>query len=87
MESSNFLTHVPVGLLLLGGGTLIMTALTPQRFWIRVNPEAIPEPLSRLWIIHLPFWMLNSWGKSAKLMFLCSGIGALATAIILLSLH
>jgi hypothetical protein len=48
---------------------MIITALTPRKIWIGVKLEALPKPLSSLWVIHLPFWMLSTKGITAKAMF------------------
>ena len=65
---------------------MVVTLLTPRRIWVGVNLKAIPSPLSTLWVIHLPFWMLSPWGKAAKTIFLGAGISSLITALIYLVL-
>ena len=64
---------------------MVITLLLPRKIWIGVRLESIPKPLSDLWVIHLPFWMLSAWGKTAKVIIFCSGIGVLVTSIIYLA--
>lgn len=52
---------------------VIVTGLTPKRWWLRVNPDAIPEVTSRLWIFSYPYWTLNRYGKGACVIFFLSG--------------
>ncbi len=82
MAQSELFVFVLVGLCVIGVGIMVATLFTPRRIWLGVKLEAIPKPISRLWVIHLPYWMLSPLGKAAKIIFLGSGVCVIMIAIV-----